>query len=138
MQLRIAAIADYVNITGNGKLNIMGIFSQIRATAVPVIHPQMQVVFQIAFEPSEAGQRHVRISLHDLDGTEVIEISGTMEIPNFDGPDPLVVNQLLPLMNVVFPHFGSYEFTIEIDGTELPAHIPVDLIQIANADQSQV
>jgi len=61
MQLRIAALADYTNITDNGKLNILGIFSQIHAVSVPATHPQMQFVVQFAFEPIETGDKAIRI-----------------------------------------------------------------------------
>ena len=68
MQIRIAALADYTNITESGKLNVLGIFSQIHATQVPAAHPQMQFVVQFAFEPSETGDKKIRIVLQDADG----------------------------------------------------------------------
>jgi hypothetical protein len=128
MQLRIAALADYTNITESGKLNILGIFSQIHAASVPAVHPQMQFVLQFAFEPLETGDKAIRIALQDADGNELLSMQGNMTLPRPNSPDPIVVNQILVLQNVVFPHFGSYEFVIELDGETIPAHVPVDIL----------
>lgn len=128
MQLRIAALADYTNITESGKLNILGIFSQIHAVSIPAVHPQMQFVVQFAFEPAETGDKTIRIALQDADGNELLSMQGQITLPHPNTPDPVVVNQILVLQNVVFPHFGSYEFVIEVDGETIPAHVPVDIL----------
>lgn len=130
MQIRIAALADYTNITGNGKLNIMGIFSQIHAVAVPAKHPMMQFVVQFAFEPAETGEKNIRILLQDADGKVVVSLEGVLQIPPASGSDPVIVNQLLELHDVLFPVFGSYEFVIEIDGETMPIKVPLDVLPI--------
>ena len=128
MQLRIAALADYTNITDNGKLNILGIFSQLHAASVPAVHPQMQFVVQFAFEPIETGEKTIRIVLQDEDGNELLAMQGNLTIPTPNTPDPVVVNQILVLQNVTFPHFGNYEFVIEVDGETIPTQIPLDVL----------
>src|SRR5262245_36904659 len=128
MQLRIAALADYTNITESGKLNILGIFSQIHTPSVPAVHPQMQFVVQFAFDPIETGDKTIRIALQDDDGNELLSMQGTMNLAKPSTPDPIVVNQILVLQNIVFPRFGSYEFVIEVDGETIPAHVPVDIL----------
>lgn len=128
MQLRIAALADYTNITDNGKLNILGIFSQIHANSVPATHPQMQFVVQFAFEPVETGDKSIRIALQDIDGNELVAMEGTLNLPKPATADPVVVNQIVILQNVVFPRYGNYEFVIEVDGETIPAHVPVDIL----------
>lgn len=130
MQLRIAALADYTNITDNGKLNILGIFSQIHAANVPAVHPQMQFVVQFAFEPIETGEKTIRIVLQDEDGNELLAMQGNLNIPKPPSPDPVVVNQILVLQNVTFPHFGNYEFVIEVDGEPIPTQIPLDVLPV--------
>ena len=88
----------------------------------------MQFVVQLAFEPMEVGDKTIRIVLQDADGKEILALDGKLNIQKQDSPDPVVVNQILVLQNVVFPHFGSYEFVIEVDGETLPAHVPLDVI----------
>lgn len=136
MQIRIAALADYTNITQNGKLNILGIFSQIHASSAPVVHSQMQFVVQFAFEPDETGARNIRIILQDADGKQVLAVEGIANIPKPAGPDPVIFNQVILLQNVLFPHFGSYEFAIEVDDEPLPIKVPVDVIAIAAAQDT--
>ena len=130
MQLRIAALADYTNITDNGKLNILGIFSQIHAASVPAVHPLMQFVVQFAFEPVETGDKTIRIVLQDEDGNELLAMEGHLALPQSGSPDPVIVNQIIVLQNVTFPHFGNYEFVIEVDGETIPAQIPLDVLPI--------
>ncbi len=138
MQIRIAALADYTNVTANGKLNILGIFSQIHTSAVPVAHPQMQLVLQFAFEPAETGEKNIRIVLQDADGKVVLSLEGGVNIPRPPGPDPIIVNQVMLLQNVVFPHFGSYDFAIEVDGETMPVKVPLDVVQPIVSGQNTV
>ena len=138
MQLRIAALADYTNITNNGKLNILGIFSQIFAANVPATHLQMRLVLQFAFDQTDIGEKPVRIVLQDEDGRVVLSVEGTLIIPNHQGPDPIIVNQVMLLQNVVFPEFRGYEFAVEIDGQPLPVKVPVDVVRATPPEQNQV
>ena len=128
MQIRIAALADYTNVTDNGKLNILGIFSQIHAPDVPAMHPLMQFVLQFAFEPLETGEKSIRVALQDADGQELLSMEGRLDIPRPESADPVVVNQILVLQNVVFPQFGNYEFVIEVDGETVPARVPLYIL----------
>lgn len=47
MQVPLAVLADYANVTADGKLNIMGIFDIIYAPQVSFVHPQMQLVMKL-------------------------------------------------------------------------------------------
>lgn len=46
MEVSLALLADYANVTREGKLNLLGLFDRIDARAVPWVHPQMQLVLQ--------------------------------------------------------------------------------------------
>ena len=48
--------ADYANLTGDGKLNIMGIFSTIFATQFPARHPSMHIIAKLIGGLGEEGQ----------------------------------------------------------------------------------
>lgn len=130
MQIRIAVLADYTNITNNGKLNILGIFSQIHAGSVPATHAFMNLVIQFAFEAIEASDKNVKIILQDADAKQVLSLEGILSISKPNSPDPIVINQVVPLQNIVFPHYGSYEFAIEVDGETVPAQVPVDILPV--------
>ena len=127
MKTRIVALADYTNITKTNTLNILGIFSKLFAPNAPVVHPQMQVVAQFEFEHDELGEKHVKVVLMDIDGNEVLSLEGPMLVPGNNTPDPVIVNQVIQLHNVVFPKFGHYEFAFEIDGKPLDVRLPIEL-----------
>ena len=43
MLVRIAALADYASISLGDKLNILGIFSTIKARSVPIVHARFRI-----------------------------------------------------------------------------------------------
>src|SRR5215217_3944288 len=57
MEVKLAVLADYANVSQDGKLNIMGIFQEINAPSLPFPLPQMFLV--VPFE--EAGDYHFAI-----------------------------------------------------------------------------
>ena len=70
MQLRIGVLADYASISVDNKLTILNIFTNLVATSEPINHPQMALVTQFEFDPSEAGNKSLRIELVDEDGKQ--------------------------------------------------------------------
>lgn len=61
--------ADYANITGDGKLNVMGIFNDIFSFNFPARHSSMHLVGKLGAELGEYGQtRNFTIKLLDEDG----------------------------------------------------------------------
>ena len=128
MQVRIATLADYTSISEGGKLNILGIFTILWATQVPVMHPQMQLVLQLEFDPTEAGERDIKVVLMDEDGREILSLSGTFTVPHKPGPEPIGINHSIGFGNIVFPQYGRYVFKILISG-ELKSEVPLSVLQ---------
>lgn len=50
----IALLADYVNTSIEGKLNILGIFDIVYTHNLPVVIPQMQLVIRFEADRAEA------------------------------------------------------------------------------------
>lgn len=116
MQLTLFVIADYANITENGKLNVMGIFSEIYASRFPARHSSMQLVIKFRGELGEYGdQRNLVIQLHAPDGQIITTVSGMVEIPPPHDGRKSEVNAIVALNNVVFPAPGPYQFVVKID-----------------------
>ena len=128
MRVRIAALADYASISLGDKLNILGIFSNIIATAEPIVHPQMQLVVQLEFDPGEAGNHAVRVVLNDDDGREVLSLGGEMSVPRAENFQPVTVNQIFVFNNATFPKFGGYEFQVIVND-ESRAEIPLTVVR---------
>lgn len=106
----------------------MGIFSVLNAPVVPVVHPQMQIVTQFEFEPSEAGEKEIKFVLLDEDGRELFRLGNHFIVKRDPGGLPTLANQILVFNGATFPQFGSYRFDILI-GEEIKAQIPLEVIQ---------
>jgi hypothetical protein len=109
-------VADYANVTGDGKLNVMGIFQVINAYNFPARHSSMHLVAKLAPELSEYGQKRTfTVILMDTDGNHVLQISGEFDVPRGEGGKKPEVNIILDLKDVILPKPGRYQFVLLID-----------------------
>lgn len=126
MQVKLAVLADYANVTAEGKLNILGIFDRINVTQMPAVHPQMHLVLRLEAHASERDRSHkVEIRLHDPEGSTIFEVNGDI-VPQGEGAFPLSTNQILTLNNMQLQKIGSYNFVVFINNdlkSELPLHV---------------
>jgi hypothetical protein len=126
LQVKLAVLADYANVTAEGKLNILGIFDRINLVQVPSIHPQMHLVLRVEAYSSERDRSHrIEIRLHDPDGTTIFDVNGDI-VPQGEGPQPIATNQILTLNNLQLEKVGAYNFAIFINNDlklELPLHV---------------
>lgn len=142
MEVPIALLADYANVTQEGKLNVMGIFGRILARSIPWQHPQMQIVFTLVASPAEAGsERRLKIVLMDADGTEIMGLEAQLVVPEAPVPGKRIeMNQNLMLAGVIFPHEGDYAFEILIDN-DAKCTIPLQVVrmdgEVTNASKGE-
>jgi hypothetical protein len=116
MRLQLLLAADYANITGDGKLNVMGVFREINASSFPARHPSMHLVIILSAELGEYGQtRDLVVKLLDGDGNELMNLSGPVNIPRFEGGRKPEVNAILGLRDITFPKPGPYQFVVLVD-----------------------
>lgn len=121
MDVSLALLADYANMTADGKLNILGLFDTIVTDRFPVIHPQMQLIFQLEAHPSEAGkQKQVEVRLMTEDGRTVLAMSSDMALQLKDTLRPLAEmmksQQIISFHGVRFEKPGTYQFAILVNG----------------------
>lgn len=108
--------ADYANITGDGKLNVMGIFNDIFSYSFPARHSSMHIVGKLGAELGEYGQkRDFKIVLLDEDANQIMDISGQFEIPKGERGRKPEVNLILELKDVVFPKPGIFQFVLLVE-----------------------
>ena len=123
MQVNLAVLADYANVTGDGKLNILGIFDRINLVQIPAMHPQMHLVLRLEAHPAELDRSHnVEIRLHDPEGTTIFEVKGEI-VPRGEAGRPVSTNQILTLNNLQLEKVGDYIFVVLINNdvkTEIP------------------
>ena len=116
MNVRMAVLADYANISRENKLNVMGVFSSIGAPAVPFAHRQMTLVAALEFDSSETGKKGLKIECVNDDGGIVLSITGVMDVPRSADGSPSLILQVMQLNDIVFTMYGTYEFRILLDG----------------------
>jgi hypothetical protein len=133
---KIAVLADYANVADGSKLNVMGVFTILHATSVPVLLPQMVVVAQFECEPADAGEKSARVALNDADGQELFRLSSQVVIPRDQEGYPALYNQVLVMNNLVLPAFGPYVFQLFIDD-EWMVDIPWRVAPIASPAQTR-
>lgn len=129
MQIALALLADYANISREGKLNILGIFERIYAQNMPATHPQMQLVMTIEADSAEADRDHkIEIQLIDADGKKLFAFGGNLKF----SPPPMGqkarLNHIIQLNNTKFEKFGSYDFKIMIND-EVRKSVPLALVE---------
>jgi hypothetical protein len=133
MEISVALLADYANVTADGKLNILGVFDTIFADRFPVTHGQMQLVLRFEAHPAEAGaQKKLDIRLMSDDGRNVLSLSAEMAFQVKDASKPigemLKSDQIIGLQNVVFEKPGDYQFAILVNG-ETKKTVPLKVRQ---------
>ena len=72
MKVEIFTLCDAATTDAGGKLNILGSFDRLAAKEAPVTHPQCALAIKLRFERLEEGQRRIRISFVDSDGTSIM------------------------------------------------------------------
>ena len=132
MDVKLALLADYANITREGKLNVMGLFTIINAPIIPWTHPQMQLVLELEADPAEWDtQKNIDIKLMDADANQLLSIQGGIKVPRGQSGQPSRINSIMTFVNIKFNSVGDYAFVILIGGetkTRVPLrinHVPL-------------
>lgn len=120
MDVTLAVLADYANTSKEGKLNILGVFSEISPPVLPWNLPQMYVVVSMEAEPSEAGiEMPFSTLLWDGDGKEILSIEQKIIVPQPSRPGAhTTINNIIALAGVPFNKPGEYAFYIRVAGEQ--------------------
>lgn len=129
MEVTVAVLADAANVSQEGNLNILGIFSHIAAANFPAQHASATLVLQIRASRAEQGQ-HLHMTIRLMDEDEVLtEVEGELVVPTAAGPGDPILNSLLALRMLPLPKAGAYAFHILVNGTER-ATVPFRVVQV--------
>jgi hypothetical protein len=120
VDVTLAVVADYANVSQDGKLNILGVSQEVNPRVFPTAVPQMFLV--VSFEASAAEfetQKDVRIALLEADGTEVMSMEGPIAVGRPLRPGSRAfINQIVNLQGLTFQNSGDYAFHILVNGEE--------------------
>lgn len=128
MQVTLALLADYANVTAEGKLNILGIFDRITVQELPAVHTQMHLVLRLEAPTSEQNKSHdVEIRLQDPEGETLLDVRGDITPHGIPGRAS-ATNQILTFNNVQLSRAGTHEFVVTVDGAtgaEVPLGVEI-------------
>ncbi|MBI4715134.1 MAG: hypothetical protein HY760_04230 [Nitrospirae bacterium] len=130
MKVTLGLLAEYANVTSDGKLNILGIFDGIDAHNFPVVHRHLVLIMRVEAERVEIeSPKKIEVRLIDEDGASLLSISGEIK---FIEPPPgvmiLSANNLLNFNDLGFAKAGNYEFKILVNG-EVKGSVPLKVRQ---------
>lgn len=132
MDVALAALADSANTTEGGKLNLLGVFDTIRGREFPLAHSHMAFAFRLRAEHRDQQRTHgVRVSLIDMDGNELFNADGEVQIGRIEPGHFQHANMIFNVHGAQFQQPGRYRFRIELEGEEEPHD---SVFQIRQAD----
>ncbi len=136
MEVALALLADYANVTKEGKLNLLGLFDRINASNLPWTHPQMQLVLSLEATPAEwDSSKKVEIKLLDADGNTKFTISSELKVPRGQSGRNVVINSIIAINNLRFDTEGDYAFHVLI-GEDDKARIPLRVNFVPRPDRT--
>jgi hypothetical protein len=136
MRLILFLVADCANVTSDKKLNVMGVFNEVRAARFPARHPSMHLVVKLGADLGEYGQsRDLTVNLHDPDGQPIMSVSGQVEVPMPTGGGRPEVNAIFNIRDVVFQKPGPHQFIVLVD-KDFKGDLPINVIQTPPSQQS--
>ncbi|MDX6770803.1 MAG: hypothetical protein SF051_14805 [Elusimicrobiota bacterium] len=119
MDIPLVLLADYANVSREGKLNVLGIFTTIHARNFPAIHPQLQIVIMWEASRTESGRKKkLEIQLRDQDGGKMFAVGGEFVIPEGVPGKRIQGNNIVVLNGVKFEKPGDYTFHVLINDEE--------------------
>lgn len=133
MNVKLAVLADYANVSKEGKLNIMGIFDVIHAQQFPYTHPQMQFVMNLEATLAEAGKtKKVEVHLMDGDGKKLFVVNGDLALGQARPGEPFRTSSILTINLLKLDQPGDYVFNVLIND-EHKARVPLKVVRLASS-----
>lgn len=120
MEITLAVVADYANVSTEGKLNIMGVFDIVRTSMLPARIPQMRLVFMIEGHYAERDRHQdVEIVFQDSNGKTIMRLEGGFIFTGGVPGEPLVSQQVIEFTDVPLFTGGVHLFSIFVNNSLL-------------------
>ncbi len=116
MKLLLSLVCDRANQGKDGRLFVDGQYHDLYAPGFPAKH-DLTLVTVLEWDRSDHGRYTFTVELLDPDGNPSIRGSGYTEVVTADPEGPAARTYYLePLVDVVFPKPGEYQFRIQVKG----------------------
>jgi len=132
MRVAMALKADYANVTIDGKLNILGVFSEVNPPQLPFVLPMMSIIIFLEADPGDYGvQKTIRLDLQNPNGRNVLPpLDFTVDVPApASDQRPVSITQVTGLTSLVLQDPGEYRFVVssqdqQIDSFPMTVNTP--------------
>jgi hypothetical protein len=136
MKITFAHICDYATVSREGKLSVMGLFSQINAQTFPAAHALAYVAFQAEVDHEDVAREFtLEIRLVDADGEALFHANAKGQIPpppNKPRPgEKLHFQEIFAIQNLIFKRPGTYNVNIFLNGA-LAQQLEFEVLQQTN------
>ncbi len=130
MECTLALLADYANVTREGKLNLLGIFDRISVTSLPAVHRELQLVLVLEAQFIEIGrEQSIEIKLHEPDGPVIFSIGGSIAIQSGKAGEVSTFNHMITIGNLPLRKVGVHTFAIFVNN-DLKRQIPLRVVEV--------
>jgi hypothetical protein len=122
MILRLSAVCEAARERPDGRIDLVGVFSELSAPGFPAMQDTMTAVFVVEWSADDAGRQPLRADLVDDEDRKVLTIQGHTDVDARD-PDraPAQTRLIMPLERVIFPAAGRYRFQLVAGGDSVDA-----------------
>ena len=125
MRVSLALLADYSNVSREGKLNILAIFDTIYASTFPTTHAHLHLVVRFEAQATEARTtRQVEVQFRSSDGIVLFRLPGAMTLQPGELGETIRADHVLNVSNLNFDRPGRYAFDVLVDG-QVAATVPL-------------
>lgn len=125
MIISFAVLADYANVSRDGKLNVMGIFDRVFARQLPSRFPPMQLVIRLEAQPGELNVEHaIRIQLVDPEDRAVFDLNGTFTPRGVEPEQAVSINHVVRLADLPLQRTGTHRIRVWLDD-QLEREVPL-------------
>jgi len=118
MEVKFAHLCDYASVSREGKLSVMGIFSNIGVQTLPALHPIAYLAFEMELRSAEMDREsEIEIDVVDADGNNIWKMEGKFKGDRRGKPgERATVGQIIPLQGLTFQRYGAHEINIFLNG----------------------
>ena len=121
MKVDVLTISDYA-FESEGKLNILGTFSQIPAKSIPLVHEGIYVTVQLRFSRAEEGTHSLNLRLLEPDRREFGKpIQHKFNVKFTDDQPVMFVKFIGRFKDLKFNNYGEHMLDLAVDGLEAAA-----------------
>ncbi|HET7025875.1 MAG TPA: hypothetical protein VFI39_11785 [Gemmatimonadales bacterium] len=124
MQIVLASLADYALVDQQGRLSVIGIFSQVWVSQFPAEHRRTHLVIRVIGRRTEIGEHKIRIRFLDPDARELFGGEGTFRFGEPPAGVTFVEAAVILAYDLPLPRPGRYDVELTLDAGDA-THLPL-------------